>query len=71
MRATSQGIRAQISDLNCITWQDMRVGGRIVISQLLETIDTCDMAVFDLTYLNENVLFEAGYAAAPAVNRSG
>jgi hypothetical protein len=62
MRATADGLSAQ--QLDAVTWEDLRVGGRVVIDQVLEAIETSDVAVFDVTYLNENVLFEAGHAIA-------
>jgi hypothetical protein len=40
----------------------MRVGGRIVIDEVLAALDRADASVFEVTDLNENVLFELGYA---------
>ncbi|TFC36406.1 hypothetical protein [Cryobacterium sp. TMT2-14] len=60
MRATALGLRA--AGENARTWQDLEVDGKLVIQQVLRAIDECDMAVFDLTLPNPNVLFEAGYA---------
>lgn len=51
-------------DVDAITWQDLVVDGSIVINKVLEAIDDCDMAIFDITNPNPNVLFEAGYAIA-------
>jgi hypothetical protein len=62
MRATADSLSAQ--QLDAVTWEDLGVGGRVVIDRVLEAIDTSDMAVFDITYFNENVLFEAGHAIA-------
>lgn len=52
--------------VECQSWEDLQVGGRLVIQQVLEAIDACDLAVFDVTTLNENVLFETGYAIGRA-----
>jgi len=49
-----------------VTWQDLRVDGTIVIDTVLRAIDRCDLAVFDVTVLNPNVLYEIGYAIARA-----
>ncbi len=48
------------------TWEDLKVGGTVVIRSVLQAIDAAAAAVFDVTYLNENVLFETGYALARA-----
>lgn len=48
------------------TWEDLRVGGTVVINQVLEAIDDADMSIFDLTRPNPNVLFELGYAIGRA-----
>jgi hypothetical protein len=46
------------------TWEDLDVGGRVVIREVLASIDRADFSLFDVTHLNQNVLFEAGYAVA-------
>lgn len=61
MRNTAHSIGSD-PDITATTWQDLAVDGRIVIDQVLDAIDNCDMAVFDITCLNSNVLFELGYA---------
>lgn len=49
---------------DCVTWEDLRVGGAIVISKVLQAIDESDFCIFDITRPNQNVLFEVGYALA-------
>jgi hypothetical protein len=49
---------------NILTWRSLFRGGSLVISDILNCIDKCDFACFDLTGMNENVLFELGYAIA-------
>ena len=44
------------------TWQDMQVAGRVVIDEICREIDKCSLFSADLTGLNQNVLFELGYA---------
>jgi nucleoside 2-deoxyribosyltransferase len=46
------------------TWEDLRIGGKPVINEVLAAVDEADVAVFEVTHLNENVLFEFGYAIA-------
>jgi hypothetical protein len=47
-------------------WQDMHVGGRLVISQILAEIDVADVGIYEITALNPNVLFELGYGLSRA-----
>lgn len=44
------------------TWEDLSIGGKYIITGILESIDKCDLFICDLTYLNFNVLYELGYA---------
>lgn len=44
------------------TWTAMPVGGRYIIKNILDNIDETDLFLADLTGLNNNVLFELGYA---------
>lgn len=46
----------------CLTWEDLRVDGKIIVNDILETINKSTLCVFDLTSLNDNVLFELGAA---------
>lgn len=45
-------------------WTDLASSGRLLMPAICEAIDHCDIFVCDLTGLNENVLFELGYAIA-------
>lgn len=44
------------------TWEDLRVAGNLLLPEIEKAIRSSDLAVFDLTQLNENVLFEVGIA---------
>jgi Cdc6-like AAA superfamily ATPase len=44
------------------SWKSMEVGGKLIISQILNQIDSSDFVCADVTGLNENVLFELGFA---------
>jgi len=46
------------------SWTAMRVSGKLIIGEILKKIDECDFFCADLTGLNNNVLFELGYAIA-------
>jgi hypothetical protein len=48
--------------LAALPWENLSVGGRIVIREVLNAIERCTAGVFEITGLNENVLFELGYA---------
>ena len=47
-----------------LTWQQMNPGGRVLIDVITNAIDECDVAVAEISSMNKNVLFEAGYALA-------
>lgn len=44
------------------TWEDLRNNGRILINPIFEAINNSDVFACDLSFLNNNVLFELGYA---------
>jgi hypothetical protein len=44
------------------TWEDLKVGGRLVLSEVLGAIDRSSVTVVETTDLNQNVMFELGYA---------
>jgi hypothetical protein len=46
------------------SWEDLAIGGRVLIQEIVTAIDQAHVSVFDVTTLNENVLFELGYAIA-------
>src|SRR5581483_6616964 len=46
------------------TWEDLRMSGRILVKRILEGIQNSEVVAADVTTLNENVLFELGYAIA-------
>ena len=49
---------------NLITWEDLKISGRIIINSILQAIDKSEFICVDLTGLNLNVMFELGYAIA-------
>ena len=44
------------------TWQQLLVGGRVVIQEIMTAIRSADVVAAEVTDLNRNVLFELGYA---------
>ena len=46
------------------SWEELSVAGRLVITPILEAIEKADFFCADLTGMNDNVLFEIGYAIA-------
>lgn len=44
------------------TWESLETAGRVVMRSVLDAIEDADFCVFDLTFPNPNVLFEAGFA---------
>ncbi|MEZ5078665.1 MAG: hypothetical protein R2725_14625 [Solirubrobacterales bacterium] len=53
---------AKVGGLRLRTWEDLRVAGHLLLDEIEKAIRGTDVAVFDLTQLNENVLFEVGIA---------
>src|SRR5713226_7775996 len=43
-------------------WERLQVAGRYVIDVILDEIGKSDVAAFDVTHLNHNVMFELGFA---------
>ena len=46
------------------SWTTLKISGKLIINEILKEIDSCDYFCADLTGLNDNVLFELGYAIA-------
>jgi hypothetical protein len=61
-------MKGAIEEINCspeikiISWKECRVGGKIVIETLCRKIDQSDIFLADVTGINQNVMFELGYA---------
>jgi len=51
-------------DIEVKGWEENSVTGSFVIKKVCKAIDEADVFLCDLTYINENVLFELGYAIA-------
>ena len=49
-------------DIRIRSWRAIRIGGKIVINEILNRIRSADLFLCDLTGLNSNVLFELGFA---------
>ncbi len=45
-----------------ITWEKMKINGKIINLQILAAIEKAESFACDITYLNANVFFELGYA---------
>lgn len=48
--------------VNIKGWEQMNVGGKLIIQQICQDIDQSELFCADLTDLNPNVMFELGYA---------
>lgn len=48
--------------VNLRSWKENQVNGRIILNKIIQAIDQSDFVCADLTGLNDNVLFEIGYA---------
>lgn len=45
-----------------VPWPSLKIAGRFIIDTILGAIDDADVAAFDVTDLNQNVMFELGYS---------
>jgi hypothetical protein len=52
----------ETAGINPQPWESLSVGGRFVITEITKAIRGADLAVFEVTGLNQNVMFELGYA---------
>ncbi|WP_216363587.1 hypothetical protein, partial [Subtercola boreus] len=46
------------------TWEDLAIEGRVLVDTICEAIDAADLVIAEISDLNSNVLFEAGFALA-------
>jgi hypothetical protein len=52
------------TELAPVTWEDLKERGRgpLIIADVLEAIESAAVSIFEVTTLNQNVLFELGFA---------
>ncbi len=64
----SETIRSAVAEINStsvaeiMVWEQMRVGGTVIIDTICKHIRESDFLCADLTTTNPNVMFELGYA---------
>lgn len=46
------------------SWKELQISGKFIVTKVLSAIDKSDFFCCDLTGMNDNVLFELGYALA-------
>src|SRR4051794_2465707 len=63
LERAAEALRGRFA-LKVETWEDLSIRGRVLIEEITSAIDRASVSVFDVTTLNENVLFELGYAIA-------
>jgi len=69
-RGAGDAIRAATEQLNksglvhITMWEELRIGGKIVIDEITKGIDSSQLVLADMTGMNANVMFELGYAIA-------
>ncbi|RFM30080.1 P-loop ATPase, Sll1717 family [Deminuibacter soli] len=44
------------------SWRNLQISGKLIITEILKKIEKCDFFCADLTGVNDNVLFEIGFA---------
>jgi hypothetical protein len=63
MRAAIEAINGS-PEVKVTSWEQCRVGGKIIIREICRAIDQADIFLADVTGINQNVMFELGYAVA-------
>lgn len=53
---------SHVGILELKSWLFLKISGKLIINEILKEIDDCDFFCADLTGMNDNVLFELGYA---------
>ncbi|MBK9745834.1 MAG: hypothetical protein IPO91_03555 [Chloroflexi bacterium] len=59
-----EAINSSTREITVIDWATMDNSGKFIIPEICNQIDDADLFLCDLTDLNQNVLFELGYAVA-------
>jgi Cdc6-like AAA superfamily ATPase len=60
-------INSQDHGVEIKSWKDLFVNGNPIITKIIQEIDASDFFCADLTGLNDNVLFELGYALSKGI----
>jgi nucleoside 2-deoxyribosyltransferase len=55
-------INSKNEDVDLKSWKHLQTGGNFIISAILNQIESSDFFCADITGINENVLFELGFA---------
>jgi hypothetical protein len=61
IRDSSKELEAR-GAIRAVRWEDLKTAGRYIIDQIQAGIKSAEVAAFDVTRLNHNVMFELGYA---------
>ncbi len=62
--ANAAACLADRTDVSPVTWEGLRVAGRLIIGQITSAINSAGLVCAEVSSLNPNVLFELGYAVA-------
>jgi hypothetical protein len=57
---------AKGDDVHAVSWEELKTAGRVLIGRIKSQIDQSAACMFDVSTMNENVLFELGYSIARA-----
>lgn len=60
--ASAAKLIARTAGVRVSTWEDTSTVGQFIVSAILEAIDASDVIVCEVSELNQNVMFELGYA---------
>lgn len=57
-----------IKAISAVPWTSLQISGQFVIDTILAAIDEAQVSAFDVTDLNQNVMFELGYSIGKKKN---
>lgn len=58
---------SKVGGVGTTPWESLKVSGKVIIDTIFQAIRNSDVAVFEVTDLNENVMFELGFAIGAEV----
>ena len=66
LRETMHAVANRLSSVDTIessvSWEDLRIDGRLIVNEVENEIDKSTVSLFEVSTLNDNVLFELGLA---------
>ncbi len=62
IRETAAEMASHANVDSSLSWEDLQVNGRLIVNEIESQLNSATIGVFELTSMNDNVLFELGLA---------